>query len=89
VKESDRLAAIATNLRAMGAELEELPDGLRIPGNQRLHGSELDSFGDHRIAMAFAIAGLRAHGETAIRGADSAVISYPDFFRVLESLAQR
>lgn len=87
VKESDRLAAVATNLRAMGAEVEEHPDGLRIPGNQRLHGAELDSFGDHRIAMAFAIAALRAEGETAIRGADSAVISYPEFFDTLESLA--
>ena len=89
VKESDRLAAIATNLRAMGAEVEERPDGLRIPGNQPLRGAELDSFGDHRIAMAFAIAALRAEGETTIRGADSAVISYPEFFETLESLAQR
>lgn len=89
VKESNRLAAIATNLRAMGAQVEERPDGLRIPGNQRLHGVELDSFGDHRIAMAFAVAALRAEGETTIRGADSAVISYPEFFSTLESLAQR
>lgn len=89
VKESDRLAAIATNLRAMGAEVAERPDGLRIPGNQQLHGAELDSFGDHRIAMAFAIAALRARGETAIRGADSAVISYPEFFQVLEGIARR
>ena len=89
VKESDRLAAIATNLRAMGADVEERPDGLRIPGNQRLHGAELDSFGDHRIAMAFAVAALRAEGETTIHGADSAVISYPEFFQTLENLAQR
>lgn len=89
VKESDRLAAIAANLRAMGAEVDERPDGLRIPGNQQLHGADLQSFGDHRIAMAFAIAALRAQGETAIRGADSAVISYPGFFQVLESVAQR
>jgi 3-phosphoshikimate 1-carboxyvinyltransferase len=89
VKESDRLAAIATNLRAMGAEVEERSDGLRIPGNQRLHAADLDAFGDHRIAMAFSIAALRAEGETTIRGADSAVISYPEFFETLESLAQR
>lgn len=89
VKESDRLAAIATNLRAMGANLDERPDGLRIPGKQQLHGAALDSFGDHRIAMAFAIAGLRAQGETTIQGADSAIISYPQFFEMLETLAQR
>ena len=89
VKESDRLAAIATNLRAMGAQVDERPDGLRIPGNQLLHGAELDSFGDHRIAMAFAIAGLRTQGDTAIRGADSAVISYPEFFETLDMLRQR
>lgn len=89
VKESDRLAAIATNLGAMGAQVVEQPDGLKIPGGQRLHGAEIDSFGDHRIAMAFAIAALRAEGATTIRGADSAVISYPEFFATLESLVQR
>lgn len=89
VKESDRLAAIAANLRAMGADVEELSDGLRIPGGQSLHGADVDSLGDHRIAMAFAIAALRAEGETTIRGADSAVISFPGFFATLEGLAQR
>ena len=87
VKESDRIAAVATNLRTMGAEVEERPDGLRIPGRQRLHGAELDSFGDHRIAMAFAIAALRAEGETTINGADAAAVSYPDFFNDLRSIA--
>jgi 3-phosphoshikimate 1-carboxyvinyltransferase len=89
VKESDRITAIVQNLRAMGANLEEFEDGLRIPGGQKLHGAELDSFGDHRIAMAFAVAALRAEGETAIRGADAAAISYPGFFDVLESVVQR
>jgi 3-phosphoshikimate 1-carboxyvinyltransferase len=89
VKESDRIAAIATNLKAMGAEVEEKEDGLRVSGRQKLHGAEIDSFGDHRIAMAFAVAALRAEGETRIHGADAAVISYPGFFEVLESLAQR
>jgi 3-phosphoshikimate 1-carboxyvinyltransferase len=89
VKESDRLAAIATNLRALGAEVEERPDGLKICGGQRLHGGEVDALGDHRIAMAFAVAGLRAEGEITIRGADSVLISYPDFFATLESIAQR
>jgi 3-phosphoshikimate 1-carboxyvinyltransferase len=87
VKESDRIAAVATNLRKMGAEIEERPDGMKIPGGQRLHGAELDSFGDHRIAMAFAVAALRAEGETAIHGADAAGVSYPTFFRDLESIA--
>ncbi len=89
VKESDRIAAVASNLRLMGAQVEEREDGLRIPGGQTLHGSELDSFGDHRIAMAFAVAGLRADGETVIRGAEAAAISYPEFFRALEEMAER
>jgi 3-phosphoshikimate 1-carboxyvinyltransferase len=89
VKESDRIASVATNLRLMGADVEEFDDGLRIPGGQKLHGASLDSFGDHRIAMAFAVAALRAEGETEITGADAAVISYPEFFNVLESLVQR
>jgi 3-phosphoshikimate 1-carboxyvinyltransferase len=89
VKESDRITAVATNLRKMGAEVEEREDGLKIPGGQKLHGAELDSFGDHRIAMAFAIAGLRADGETQINNADAAVISYPAFFEVLEGLVRR
>ncbi len=86
VKESDRIAAVATNLRKMGAEIDELPDGMRIPGRQRLHGADLDSFGDHRIAMAFAVAALRADGETILRGADAAGVSYPSFFDDLRAL---
>ena len=89
VKESDRIAAIATNLRAMGAQFEEREDGLKIPGGQTLRGAEIDSFGDHRIAMAFAVAALRAEGETTIHGADAAVISCPGFFAALEALSQR
>jgi 3-phosphoshikimate 1-carboxyvinyltransferase len=89
VKESDRIAALAKNLRQMGAQVEELEDGLKIPGGQMLHGAEIDSFGDHRIAMAFAIAALRAHSETVICGADSAAISYPAFFPTLEALVER
>jgi len=89
VKESDRIASIVTNLRAMGAEVDELEDGLKIPGGQRLHGAEIDSFGDHRIAMAFAVAALRAEGETTIHNANAAVISLPGFFGALESLSQR
>ncbi|HKI00252.1 MAG TPA: 3-phosphoshikimate 1-carboxyvinyltransferase [Candidatus Sulfotelmatobacter sp.] len=89
VKESDRIAAVARNLRLMGAEVEEREDGLKIPGGQTLHGAELDSFGDHRIAMAFAVAALRAQGETLIRGAESAAISYPAFFPTLEEVVER
>lgn len=89
VKESDRIAAIVTNLRGMGAELEEREDGLKIPGRQALHGAEIDSFGDHRIAMAFAVAALRAEGETTIHRADAAAISCPGFFAALEALSQR
>lgn len=87
VKESDRIAAIAANLRAMGAEVEEREDGLKIPGRQSLHGAEIDSRSDHRIAMAFAVAALRA-GESRIHGAEAAGISFPEFFSTLQSLAQ-
>ncbi len=89
VKESDRITAIVTNLRAMGAEVEEHEDGLTVPGGQSLHGAEINSLGDHRIAMAFAVAALRAQGDTQIKGADAAVISFPAFFETLEGLVQR
>jgi 3-phosphoshikimate 1-carboxyvinyltransferase len=67
--------------------VEEREDGVKVPGGQALHGAELESFGDHRIAMAFAVAALRAQGETLIHGAESAAISYPAFFENLEELA--
>jgi 3-phosphoshikimate 1-carboxyvinyltransferase len=89
VKESDRIAAIATNLRQMGGQVEEREDGLNIPGQQTLHGAELDSFNDHRIAMAFAVAALRAEGETLINNAEAAAISYPAFFETLAALVER
>ena len=89
VKESDRIALVARNLRAMGAECEEREDGLRVPGNQRLHGAEIDSGGDHRIAMAFAVAALRAEGDSLIQGAEAARISFPEFFQMLESVVER
>lgn len=89
VKESDRIAAVAANLGRMGAEVEEREDGLKIRGGQTLHGAELESYGDHRIAMAFAIAALAATGDTLIRGAESAAISYPAFFQTLEAIAER
>jgi 3-phosphoshikimate 1-carboxyvinyltransferase len=89
VKESDRLSAVTRNLQAMGAQVEQTEDGWRIPGNQQLHGAEIESYHDHRIAMAFAIAALRAHGETLIRGADCVAISYPAFFEDLERVVER
>lgn len=89
VKESDRIALVAENLRAMGAEVEEFEDGLDVPGGQTLHGGEIDSGGDHRIAMAFSVAAIRAEGETLIRGAKSAAISFPEFFDLLEQVAVR
>ena len=88
VKESDRIALVANNLRAMGAQVEEREDGWRIPGGQKLRGAALDAGGDHRIAMAFAVAALRAAGESTIRGADAAAISFPEFFELLEKLVQ-
>ncbi len=89
VKESDRIALVARNLRAMGAEVEEFEDGLDVPGGQHLHGAVVDSDGDHRIAMAFAVAALRAEGDTLILGADAAAISFPEFFALLEQVTER
>jgi len=86
VKESDRIRSVVENLRAMGARVEEFQDGLAIPGRQRLHGAAVKTFGDHRIAMAFAVAGLVADGETVIEGAECAGVSFPNFFSVLEEL---
>ena len=91
IKESDRIAALAENLRRMGATVEERPDGLRVEGRKsgKLHGAEIEPHGDHRIAMAFAIAGLAAEGKTTIRDADCAGVSFPTFYEELDRLAQR
>lgn len=86
VKETDRIRAVVENLRSMGANVREQPDGMVIEGGQTLEGAEIDSYGDHRIAMAFAVAGLSAQGETLIHGAECADISYPGFFRQLEAI---
>lgn len=88
VKESDRIAATAGNLRAMGAAVEEFPDGLAIAGGAPLHGAVLDSFGDHRIAMGFLMAGLQAEGETTLLHCANINTSYPGFERHLRLLAQ-
>jgi 3-phosphoshikimate 1-carboxyvinyltransferase len=89
VKESDRIALVAENLRAMGAEVIEHEDGLDVPGGQTLHAAEINSGGDHRIAMAFSVAALRATGKTVIRGAESAAISFPEFFTLLDRVTER
>ena len=89
VKESDRIALVARNLRAMGAKVEEFEDGLDVPGGQLLHGAQIDAGDDHRIAMAFAVAGLRAIGQTEIHGAESAAISFPEFFDFLDRITER
>ena len=84
VKETDRLAAIATNLTAMGVEVVELADGLEIYGGTPLRGARVKSYGDHRIAMAFAIAGMFADSETVIEDTDCIATSYPGFARQLQ-----
>ena len=89
VKESDRIALVVQNLRAMGAEVEEFEDGMHIPGGQMLHGGVVDSADDHRIAMAFAVSALRAQGETVIHDAEAAAISFPEFFTLLNEIAGR
>ncbi len=88
VKESDRIAAVVRNLRAMGAEVEEFEDGFAVKGNQVLKGASIDSFGDHRIAMAFSIAALCADSPSTIHDADCVKISFPEFFDILGTLSQ-
>jgi 3-phosphoshikimate 1-carboxyvinyltransferase len=87
VKESDRIRSVVINLRKMGADVEEFDDGFRI-NRSRLKGAVIDSFGDHRIAMAFAVAGILATGETEIKDAECAAVSYPDFYEELRRAAE-
>ena len=87
VKESDRIAAVVENLRRMNGKVEEFADGFRVE-KSNLKGAKIDSFGDHRIAMAFAVAALLATGESEITGADSANVSFPEFFKTLENVAK-
>jgi len=86
IKESDRISAIAQNLQSMGVDVEEKPDGLRIHGGQKLQGADIWTHGDHRIAMAFAVAGLLARGETRIHNAECAEVSYPGFWDALRAI---
>ena len=89
VKESDRIATTAQNLRAMGATVEEFDDGLSVAGAARLHGAKIEPRGDHRIAMAFTVAALLAEGETEINEAECVAVSFPEFFELLESVVER
>jgi 3-phosphoshikimate 1-carboxyvinyltransferase len=89
VKESDRIATTAMNLKAMGAEVEEFDDGLRVVGRARLRGAKIDPRGDHRIAMAFAVAALLAEGETEITDSECVAVSFPEFFELLDSVIER
>ncbi len=85
-KESDRIAALVRGLAALGADVDEAADGFVVRGTRRLRGGTADAAGDHRLAMAFAIAALGAEGPTVIRGADAVDVSYPGFFETLASL---
>src|ERR1051325_10290961 len=80
VKETDRIRTVVDNLRRMGVPAEELPDGIVIPGRQKFRAAEVDSCGDHRIAMAFAVAALRGDGDSVIANAGAAAVSFPEFF---------
>jgi 3-phosphoshikimate 1-carboxyvinyltransferase len=91
VKESDRIATLATNLKKMGAQVEEFPDGLRVAGRSvgPLRGATIEPAADHRIAMAFAIAALAATGKTTIRDSDCVAVSFPGFFTTLDRVIER
>lgn len=89
VKESDRIKTTVENLRRMNAQVEEFPDGFHVHGRTQLRGAKIDSFGDHRIAMSFAVAALIAEGETEIRDAECVAVSFPEFFQLIEQVAVR
>ena len=88
VKETDRIATVVENLRRLGVAAQETPDGLAIPGRQKFRAAEFDSFGDHRIAMAFAVAALRGDGESVIHNADAASVSFPEFWSTLQRVVE-
>jgi 3-phosphoshikimate 1-carboxyvinyltransferase len=88
VKETDRIRTVVENLRRMGVEAEESPDGMFVPGRRKFRAACFDSFGDHRIAMAFAVAGLRCDGESVVEDAEAASVSFPEFWRTLDGIAK-
>ena len=87
VKESNRIATMSEELKKMGANITETEDGMIIPGNQSLKGAVTESHLDHRVAMSIAIAALTAEGSTTINNSDCVAISFPDFYKILDSLA--
>ncbi|MCS7026110.1 MAG: 3-phosphoshikimate 1-carboxyvinyltransferase [Bryobacteraceae bacterium] len=87
VKETDRIATLAENLKRMGIQIEVREDGFEVPGKQKFHAAKLDSFGDHRIAMAFSVAALAADGPCEIENAEAASVSFPEFYQMLRSLS--
>jgi len=87
IKETDRIHTVVDNLRRLGVAAEELPAGLVVPGRQKFRAGHFDSYGDHRIAMAFAVAALRAGGESQIEGAEAASVSFPEFWETLRQIA--
>jgi 3-phosphoshikimate 1-carboxyvinyltransferase len=89
VKETDRIATVAENMRRMGIEIEVFEDGFRIPGGQKFRAATVDSCGDHRIAMAFAVAGLIADSATTIENSEAASVSFPEFYGILRQIAAR
>jgi len=89
VKETDRIATVEAGLKRMGVQIETAPDGFRIPGKQTFHAAEIESAGDHRIAMAFSIAALAADGPCVIKDAGAASVSYPAFFDTLGQIAKQ
>src|SRR5580704_4453559 len=87
IKETDRIAVLEENFRRMGVAMEATADGFHIPGGQRFHAAELDSAGDHRIAMAFAVAALAADGTSTVEGAEAAGVSFPEFYAILRQIS--
>jgi 3-phosphoshikimate 1-carboxyvinyltransferase len=88
IKETDRIRTVVENLRRLGVQAEELPDGMVIPGRQTFRAARFDSYGDHRVAMAFAVAALRAGGESVIEDADAASVSFPEFWETLSRITR-
>ena len=86
IKESDRIDTVVNNLKAMGCDVEATDDGMIIHGGKPLKGTDINSMGDHRLAMSFAIAALAAEGTTRILGDECVGISYPSFFKDLQGL---
>ena len=87
IKETDRIATVAENFARMGIHVEVTPDGMRVPGKQTFRGAAFDSFGDHRIAMAFAVAALRGDAQSTVDNAEAASVSFPEFWNLLEQIA--